>query len=366
MYLKKLSIINYKNFASKSFEFDNKINCLVGNNGVGKTNILDAIYYLANTKGYFNSISGQNIRHGEDFFVLDGIFDKNKREEHISCSFKKGFKKVIKRNGKEYEKISDHFGLLPLVIISPSDADLIVEGSDLRRKYMDSIISLNDRDYLKNLIRYNKVLTQRNSLLKYFAANHTFDSLNIEIYNEQLINYGEQLFLKRQKFIEEFVPIFKSRYQHIISKDTEDKFKEEIDLLYKTQLKNINFRDLLVSNLEKDRVLQYTSVGVHKDDLLFKLNDYSIKKIGSQGQQKSFLIALKLAQFDFIKKKAGLKPILLLDDIFDKLDDHRVGQLLALVNHKDFGQLFISDTHVERTENLIKKTNQDYKMFELK
>ena len=366
MYLKKLSIINYKNFASKSFEFDSKINCMVGNNGVGKTNVLDAIYYLANTKGYFNSISGQNIRHGEDFFVLDGVFDKNKREEHISCSFKKGFKKVIKRNGKEYEKVSDHFGLLPLVIISPSDADLIVEGSDLRRKYMDSIISLNDRDYLKNLIRYNKVLTQRNSLLKYFAANHTFDALNIEIYNEQLINYGEELFLKRQEFIEEFVPIFKSRYQHIISKDSDDKFKEDVDLLYKSQLKKINFRDLLKGNLEKDRVLQYTSVGVHKDDLLFKLKDYSIKKIGSQGQQKSFLIALKLAQFDFIKKKAGLKPILLLDDIFDKLDDHRVGQLLALVNHKDFGQLFISDTHVERTENLIKKTNQSYKMFELK
>ena len=366
MYLKKISIINYKNFASKSFEFDSKINCLVGNNGVGKTNVLDAIFYLANTKGYFNSISGQNIKHGEDFFVLDGIFDKRDREEHVNCSFKKGLKKVIKRNGKEYEKISDHFGLIPLVIISPSDTDLIVEGSDLRRKYMDSIISLNDKEYLQNLIKYNKILSQRNSLLKYFAANHTFDALNIEVYNDQLINFGEEMSIKREKFIKEFVPIFKSRYQHIINKDSDESFTEEVDLLYKTQLKNTNFKELLKDNIEKDRVLQYTSVGVHKDDLLFKINGYPIKKIGSQGQQKSFLIALKLAQFDFITKKAGLKPILLLDDIFDKLDDHRVGQLLALVNDKNFGQLFISDTHVERTENLIRKTKQSYKMFELK
>lgn len=365
MYLKKLSIINYKNFASRSFDFDSKINCLVGNNGVGKTNVLDAIYYLANTKGYFNSISGQNIRHGEDFFVLDGVFDKKDREEHVNCSFKKGLKKVINRNGKEYEKISDHFGLIPLVIISPSDSDLIVEGSGLRRKYMDSIISLNDRDYLKNLLNYNKILSQRNSLLKYFAANHTFDTLNIEVYNEQLIGFGEELFAKREKFIAEFVPIFQSRYKHIISKITEETFTEEVDLLYKSQLNKIDFKDLLENNIEKDRILQYTSVGVHKDDLLFKIKGYPVKKTGSQGQQKSFLIALKLAQFDFIKKKSGLKPILLLDDIFDKLDDHRVGQLLALVNDKDFGQLFISDTHVERTENLIKKTNQSYKMFEL-
>ena len=366
MYLKKISIINYKNFASKDFEFDSKINCLVGNNGVGKTNVLDAIFYLANTKGYFNSIAGQNIRHGEDFFVLDGIFDKRDRDEHVNCSFKKGLKKVIKRNGKEYEKVSDHFGLIPLVIISPSDTDLIVEGSDLRRKYMDSIISLNDRDYLKNLINYNKILSQRNSLLKYFAANHTFDALNIEVYNEQLITYGEELFIKREKFISEFVPIFKARYQHIIRKVENESITEEVELLYRSQLKKTEFKDLLKMGLEKDRILQYSSVGVHKDDLLFKINGYPIKKTGSQGQQKSFLIALKLAQFDFIKNKAGLKPILLLDDIFDKLDDHRVGQLLELVNDKDFGQLFISDTHVERTENLIKKTEQSYKMFELK
>lgn len=365
MFLKKISIINYKNFDSKAFEFDCKINCLVGKNGVGKTNVLDAIYYLSYTKGYFNTVASQNIKHGEDFFVLDGVFEKENRDENINCSFKKGLKKVVKRNGKEYEKLSDHFGLIPLVIISPSDSNLIVEGSDLRRKFMDSIISLNDKAYLQSLLNYNKVLSQRNSLLKYFAANFTFDAVNIEIYNNQLIEYGKQLFDKRKLFIEKFVPIFKSRYQHIINNSKNKEFIEEVSLNYKTQLDKTEFKNLLNDNLEKDKVLQYSSVGLHKDDLVFKINGYPIKKTGSQGQQKSFLIALKLAQFDFLKMQSEVKPILLLDDIFDKLDEDRVSQLIDLVNESNFGQIFISDTHVERTEQLIKKTKQTYKMFEL-
>jgi len=365
MHLKNISIINYKNFASKTFDFDNKINCLVGNNGVGKTNILDAIYYLSYTKGYFNSVASQNIKHGENYFMLNGIFQKADREEVISCSLKKGLKKVIKRNGKEYERVSDHFGFIPLVIISPSDSNLIIEGSDLRRKFMDSIISINDKEYLNILLKYNKVLAQRNSLLKYFAANYTFDKDNIEIYNEQLIKFGEYLYQERKKFISEFIPIFQSRYTHIINNSSSENLSEEVALLYKTQLDIMGFEELLKENIEKDKILQYSSVGVHKDDLIFKLNGYPIKKVGSQGQQKSFLIALKLAQFDFIKKKAKLTPILLLDDIFDKLDDNRVSQLIDLVNDENFGQLFISDTHVERTEQLIKRTNQSYKIYEL-
>lgn len=365
MHLKNISIINYKNFASKTFDFDNKINCLVGNNGVGKTNILDAIYYLSYTKGYFNSVASQNIKHGESFFVLNGVFQKADREVVISCSLKKGLKKVIKKNGKEYERVSDHFGLIPLVIISPSDSNLIIEGSDLRRKFMDSIISINDKEYLNILLKYNKVLAQRNSLLKYFAANYTFDKDNIEIYNEQLIKYGEYLYQERKKFISEFIPIFNSRYTHIVNNSSSENLSEEVSLLYKTQLDDTGFEELLKENIEKDKILQYSSVGVHKDDLIFKLNGYPIKKVGSQGQQKSFLIALKLAQFDFIKKKANLTPILLLDDIFDKLDDNRVSQLIDLVNDENFGQLFISDTHVERTEQLIKRTNQSYKIYEL-
>ena len=365
MYLKEISLINYKNFSSKSLEFDEKINCFVGDNGVGKTNVLDAIYYLSNAKGYFNSIASQNIRHGEDFFVIDGKYDKNEREELINCSLKRGLKKVVKRNGKEYEKLSEHIGLLPLVIISPADSNLIVEGSELRRKFMDSIISLNDRSYLQCLLKYNKVLIQRNSLLKYFAANNTFDSLNIEIYDNELIKHGTDLYEKRKAFVKEFAPIFLERYQHIIDFSGSKNISEEVSLIYKSQLDNYSFEELLSKNIDKDRVLQFTSVGTHKDDLSFKLNGYSIKKIGSQGQQKSFLIALKLAQFEFIKNHRNLKPLLLLDDIFDKLDDRRVGQLLNLVNNENFGQIFISDTHIERTEELIKRTEQTYKLFVL-
>jgi len=365
MYLKKISIINYKNFVSENFEFDKKINCFVGNNGVGKSNVLDAIYHLSNSKGYFNSVASQNIRHGEEFFVIDGIFVKEDREENINCSLKKGLKKIIKRNGKAYDKLSEHIGLLPLVIISPADTNLIAEGSDFRRKFMDSIISLSDYAYLQSLLNYNKVLAQRNSLLKYFAANHTFDVVNIEIYDEQLIKYGSELYEKRVKFIEEFVKIFQSQYQHIIKNSVHENFSEKVVLSYKTQLDKIDFKTLLKENLQRDRLLQYTSVGLHKDDLVFKINGYPVKKVGSQGQQKSFLIALKLAQFDFIKKQTKITPILILDDIFDKLDENRVSQLIGIVNDENFGQLFISDTHSERTEKLIKKTKQSYKMFSL-
>lgn len=365
MYLKKISIINYKNFASETFEFDKKINCFVGNNGVGKSNVLDAIYHLSNSKGYFNSVASQNIRHGEEFFVIDGVYEKEEREENINCSLKRGLKKMIKRNGKVYEKLSDHIGLLPLVIISPSDTNLIAEGSDLRRKFMDSIISLSDNAYLQNLLKYNKVLSQRNSLLKYFAANHTFDAVNIDIYDQQLVTYGSELYAKRKAFIEQFVKIFQSQYQHIVNNSTHENFIEKVTLSYKTQLDKSDFKTLLKGNLHRDRLLQYSTVGLHKDDLVFKINGHAIKKVGSQGQQKSFLIALKLAQFDFIKKQTKLIPILLLDDIFDKLDEKRVGQLIGIVNDENFGQLFISDTHGKRTEKLIKKTKQSYKMFEL-
>lgn len=365
MFLESIALINFKNFSEKSFVFDKKINCLVGNNGVGKTNVLDAIYYLSHTKGYFNSVASQNIKHGEDFFVLEGVYNKVDRIENVHCSLKKGHKKIVKRNGKVYEKLSDHFGLIPLVIISPSDTNLISEGSEFRRKFMDMIISMNDKEYFFDLIQYNKTISQRNSLLKYFASNFTFDRDNIEIYDEQLVEFGERIFEKRKLFIKEFKPIFNRRYKHIIEKSEGSQVKEEVSFSYKTQLEKMDFKTLLEQQLEKDRVLQYSSVGIHKDDLLFEINGYPVKKIGSQGQQKSFLIALKLAQFDFITKKSEVKPILLLDDIFDKLDDQRVGQLLHLVNDDSFGQLFITDTHDKRTEALIKQTGQSYKMFGL-
>ncbi|KAB7531218.1 DNA replication and repair protein RecF [Flagellimonas olearia] len=359
MFLRHLSLVNYKNFDSKTLDFDPVINCLVGDNGVGKTNILDAIYHLCFGKSYFNPVATQNIKHDTDFFVVDGEFEKEGRTEKIICSFKKGTKKVIKRNGKAYEKFSEHIGFLPLVIISPSDRDLILEGSDTRRKFMDGVISQSDKAYLQTLIKYNKVLTQRNSLLKYFVANHTFDPNTLAIYNEQLHNLGTEIHKKRVAFIESLIPIFQKQYAHISEKD------EQITLSYESQLSEENLLNLLEKNIDKDRALQYTSVGIHKDDLDFTIGGHPIKKFGSQGQQKSFLIALKLAQFHFIKEQASTTPILLLDDIFDKLDENRVSHIVGLVKDDNFGQIFISDTHADRTENVVKNIHQSYKIFTL-
>lgn len=359
MVLKSLNLLNYKNFAEQSFEFDNKINCFVGNNGVGKTNVLDAIYHLSFGKSYFNPIALQNIRYEEAFFMISGTYSHNNAEEKIVVSLKKGQKKIIKRNGKPYDKLSEHLGLLPLVIISPADRDLIIEGSSTRRSFVDSVISQSDKLYLYELIKYNKVLAQRNSLLKYFALNNTFNADTLDIYNAQLSTFSNYIFEKRKSFLETFIPIFKARYQTISNSE------ESIDLVYKSDLEENSLPNLLKENLSKDKVLQYTSVGIHKDDLLFLKDGHPIKKFGSQGQQKSFLIALKLAQFDFIKKQSGANPILLLDDIFDKLDENRVMQLIKLVEDDNFGQLFISDTHAERTEQVIKQVHQSYKIFKL-
>lgn len=359
MYLKNLSLLNYKNIAEANYEFDPKINCFTGKNGVGKTNVLDAIYHLAYGKSYFNPLAVQNIKHGEDFFVIDGTFEKNDRNEQIVCSLKKGMKKVLKRNGKIYDKFSEHVGFIPLVIISPSDSDLITEGSETRRKFIDSVISQLDPAYLQELINYQKVIAQRNALLKYFALNHTFDKDTLSIYNEQLDTLGHALFEKRKQFLEDFIPIFNKHHQSITDS------AEDVSLKYDSHLHDKRLLDLFGESLQRDRVLQYTSVGIHKDDLLFEIDGHPIKKFGSQGQQKSFLIALKLAQFEFIKKQSGVLPVLLFDDIFDKLDETRVAKIVQMIDDKVFGQIFISDTHPERTENIVKATHQSYTLFNL-
>lgn len=359
MYLKQLTLTQYKNIRSKTFDFNPKINCFVGDNGKGKSNILDAIYHLAFGKSYFNPIASQNIQLGEDFFVVEGRYEREEREEKIVCSLKKGQKKVMKRNGKVYEKLSDHIGLIPTVIISPADRDLIAEGSSTRRKFMDGVIGQTDAVFLQNLIEYHKILSQRNALLKFFALNNTFESDTLAVYNDQLSQRSTALYEKRKAFMETFIPVFNTRYQDI------SEGNERVDLEYESQLHQNSHKALLESSLEKDKILQYTSIGIHKDDINFLLEAQPIKKFGSQGQQKTFLIALKLAQFDFLKKQTGGAPLLLLDDAFDKLDQKRVTQIISLVDQNDFGQIFLTDTHEERTLNALHSLKSSYELFKL-
>lgn len=359
MILKSITLTNYKSFSAKTVDFDPKINCFIGPNGTGKSNVLDAIYHLSFGKSYFNPISSQNIKHGEDFFAIKGSYRNESKEEVVIINFKKNDKKVIKRNNKKYEKFSDHIGFIPLVIISPSDRNLIAEGSDIRRKFIDSVISQSDKKYLENLINYNKILTQRNSLLKLIFKNKNFDKQTIQVYDSQLESIGEKIHMKRKMFLNHFIPVFKDKYKSISNNN------EDVDIRYKTDLEFDKLSVLLQENIEKDMFLQYTSKGIHKDDLVFNINDYSVKKFGSQGQQKSLLIALKLAQFDFLKSQNKNNPILLLDDIFDKLDKNRVKQIINLVSANDFGQIFISDTDEERTIESIKEINNSNKIFKL-
>lgn len=359
MQIKKLTLTNYKNLSSESFDFKSSINCFVGNNGIGKSNILDSIYHLAFGKSYFNPTSVQNIQFDKTFFLIEGSFIIKSRKEKINCSFKKGQKKILKRNNKLYKKISEHIGLIPLVMISPDDIDLINDGSSLRRKFIDGILGQIDKDYLINLLNYNKVIAQRNSLLKYFALNHTFDEKTIKIYNEQLNSLCIPIFEKRKEFMKVFSPLFIKRYESINSG------KEKVKLEYSSSLKNTTLSDLLNNSINKDRNFQYTTEGVHKDDLDFLIHDKPIKSFGSQGQKKTFLIALKIAQFDYLRTKKGMSPIILLDDIFDKLDQKRVTSLLKLMIEEGFGQIFLTDTHKNRTLEALETVSSNFEIFNI-
>ena len=357
MELKSLQLNQFKNHKQNSFTFNEQVNCFVGNNGAGKTNILDAIHYLCQTKSYFNRIDAQNIQFGANYFMLKGIFINGEVTDEIQCNLKEGEGKVVKCNSKKYKRFSDHIGKFPIVIISPTDTNLILEASEVRRRYVDSSIAQYKQSYLKTLINYNKTLKQRNSLLKQFSDRGYFDDITLDIYDKQLIELGVIIHKERTNFLEALTPVFAKYYSEISD------CKERVSLLYKSQLNEGNIEALLKESLLKDRASNHTAVGIHKDDVLFEMNDRPIKKNGSQGQQKSFLIALKLAQFDFIKEQLGFKPILLLDDIFDKLDDNRVLQLISFVNKGFFGQVFITDTHAERSEAILTKAKIPYSIF---
>ncbi len=347
MYVSTLFLLNFRNHVEADFQFTKGVNCIVGSNGSGKTNVLDAIHYLSLCRSYLNPTDRQNIRFNEQFFVIQGTWHKDNSDFELYCGVKNGTKKVFKKNKKEYERLADHIGLFPVVMISPYDTDLISEGSEYRRKWMDSIISQFDRTFLSDLQRYNKVIDQRNALLKHQYENGFFERESLEIWDEQLVKYGEEIFKKRTEFIEVFVPLFQNYYQWISENS------EQVSLTYESKLQSSDFRKLLVEAYPKDSRSQHTSVGIHKDDLIFQIEGMPIKRFGSQGQQKSFLIALRLAQFDWLKSHLNQTPILLLDDIFDKLDNHRVSKLMDLVSNNTFEQVLVTDTDEHRVKSVF-------------
>lgn len=356
MHIKSLSLINYKNYKEAVVELHPKLNCFVGDNGAGKTNILDAIFYLCMCKSYFNSTDQYSIYSAEEFMVLQADFFRNDKSEEIYCGLKHGRKKQFRRNKKEYSKLSEHIGLFPVVMVSPADIQLILDGSEERRKYINSVISQYNKEYLHNTISYNKVLAQRNRLLKDIQRGKSQIDL-LDIFDEQLVNLGNKIYSERKKFIKDFTPVF-NKYYSVISGGI-----ESVELVYQSQLHLDDFSAKLKSTREKDMIVQYTTTGIHKDDLVLKLNDISIRKIGSQGQQKTYLVSLKLAQFDFLKQVKKVLPILLLDDVFDKFDSHRVKQIIKLVADESFGQIMITHTNMDRMQILLDELNVDHKLF---
>ncbi len=357
--VERLELTNFKNHRSSSWSFNAKVNIISGNNGNGKTNVLDALHYLSFTRSYLNFSDAQNITHGEQMSLVKAQLQRGEQHYGVDLGLKKGQKKVIRVDGKEIDRLADHIGFLPVVMITPMDRDLILDAAETRRKLLDASISVSNRPYLDALMKYNRALTQRNTTLKYFASNRTYDPEMIDLYDQQLCEHSAVIYEHRCSFVEELLPLLQEFYQTLSGG------KEQVGISYKSALHESDMQSLLVEKLEKDRVLQYTSGGIHRDDVLFTLGDHPIKKVGSQGQQKSFLIALKLAQFEVSKRHLGMPPLLLLDDIFDKLDEGRVANLLSMVNTDNFGQIFITDTHPERMLALSQTLKLQHTTFEL-
>lgn len=358
MWIKQLSALNFKNYTEFTINFSEGVNAFSGDNGAGKTNLLDALHYLALCKSFFNPVDSQQIKNGTDFFMLQGVFQKNEDEDVISCSLKKNQKKQFKRNKKEYTRLADHIGLYPLVMISPNDSIIITDGSEERRRFMDNVISQTDSSYLDLLIAYNRILQNRNGLLK--QARHGYmDPDLLSIYNDQLAVPGNKIYACRKAFMQLFNELFNTHYAFITDG------AEPVTLSYESQLNNYDFNSLLNESADRDRQLERTTTGIHKDDLIFTVNGMPLKKFGSQGQQKSFLIALKLAQYSYLIEKKGYKPLLLLDDIFDKLDDKRIKRLMEMVSKEEFGQIFITHTNAEKVRDVFKNIPCDLRTFEV-
>ncbi|EEX19810.1 DNA replication/repair protein RecF [Prevotella veroralis] len=356
MQLNKLSIINYKNIEAATLDLSAKLNCFIGHNGEGKTNLLDAVYYLSFCRSAFNPKDSEVMRHDADYFVLEGDYTTDGGDkEQVYCGMKRGTKKHFKRNKKEYKRLSMHIGQVPLIFVSPADATLIDGGSEERRRLMDVVISQYDTPYIEDLNRYNKALQQRNKLLK---QEEEPDSTLMELLEMQMAEYGEAIYKKRAAFVEELTPVFQRIYQTICEN------REQVSLEYVSHCQRGSLLDVIRRDRAKDRIMGYSLHGIHKDDLVMKLGDYPIRREGSQGQNKTYVLALKLAQFDFLRRTSGNNtPLLLLDDIFDKLDSSRVEQIVRLVSGDDYGQIFITDTNRDHLDKILQGSSFSYKIF---
>ena len=353
MRLKKLLLINFKNLQQAEITLSDGINCFVGDNGAGKTNILDAVHYLSMSKSAFTMTDGQSVHHGEEFFVTEGSYmSDGGAMEMVNCSFSRKGGKVLKRNGKEYERIADHVGVFPVVISSPRDTELITDAAEERRRYLNGFISQLDRAYLASMMRYNTVLAERNRFLK-----SSSDEIMLQIYDMQLAEHGTRVYERRKEIIERMQPLV-AEYYSTLSDD-----REQVEMSYRSELAEMPMADVLQRSRERDIVNQFTTAGVHRDDVIFRSGGYPLRKYGSQGQQKSFLIALKLAQYRLLAEATGEKPILLLDDLFDKLDMGRVEKLLSLVGGDDFGQILITDCNKVRLESTLERAGKEYQLF---
>ena len=361
MRLEHLHLVHFKNHAGADLNLGPQVNCFLGDNGSGKTNVLDAVHYLCFCKSYFNPIDAQNIAHGEPFMLVQGDFERLGTKERVSCGVQRGAKKQFKRNDKPYSRLAEHIGRFPAVMIAPDDAELIQGGSEIRRKWMDAVISQYDRAYLDALIDVNKALVQRNALLRYFAENRTFDAGLLAPWNTRIAPKAATIAKARRAFIDQFMPGFLSTYAEISGG------AEEVGLSLTTHVSEDAeaIEASMLAAQDEDRRLRRTTVGVHKDDVVFTLGDHAMKRFGSQGQQKSFLVALRLAQLAFIEEATGVKPILLLDDIFDKIDEKRVEALMKRVTNGTFGQVFITDTHLGRIPDMFAATGADVRVFEV-
>lgn len=358
MILKKITILNYKNIEDTSLVFSPKINCFIGNNGVGKTNLLDAVYYLSFCKSSSNTVDSQAMMHNKDFFVIEGLYNTDQGEdETVYCGMKRGTKKHFKRNKKEYKRLASHIGLIPLVFVSPSDVSLIEGASEDRRRFLDVVISQLDSVYIDALLRYSKALQQRNVLLKQDTEP---DETLMQLFETEMAEQGTIIFNKRREFINEFVEVFQDIYKRVSGNN------ETVSLNYISHGTRGNLLDVISRDRAKDRAVGYSLHGIHRDDLEMLIDGYPMKREGSQGQNKTFVLALKLAQFNFLKRTPSkTTPLLLLDDIFDKLDSSRVERIVNLVAGHNFGQIFITDTNREHLDSILKLGNFDYKLFEV-